>query len=87
MKIVFDGSVLVSSCVGEELSYLLLEPGKGCGIVGEFTNNPDRVGGKKVDINDVGEAATVLEFSTPKSIAVVMEKLQQLLMHQLGMPV
>ena len=88
MKIIFDGSVLVWSAVADK-SYLFLEIGKGCEKAGEVTTDPTRLGGVVVDIEAIAKQDNVvlLEFLGAASIAVVMEKLQQLLMHELGMPI
>ena len=85
MKIDFDGKILVSEATMGDNSYLILEVGKGSGVPGQFTRDPTRLGGAKVDIEDIGKDknTVVLQFSGPESIAVVLEKLQSCLMHQL----
>ena len=85
MRIEFDGKVLVSSAIRGEKSYLILEVGKGSGVPGQFTTDSTRLGGAIVDIEDIDkkENTVVFEFLQPESIAVIMEKLQCCLMHQL----
>lgn len=83
MKIVFDGTVLVFACfvVDSDLSYLVLEKGKGSGRIGETTTDPSRFAGVKVDIEEMekDENIIVLEFLSPQSVSVLIEKLQELL--------
>ena len=89
MKLSFgEGDILVTSAnVKDSVSYLILEPGKGPHIVGEFTTDPERGPSVEVNMEAISKDSIVLEFSSPESVAVVLEKIQSCLMHQLGLPV
>ena len=64
------GKILVTPAVnGDKIGFLIMEEGKGTGIIGELAPNTD---------SETTENDTVLRFSNIESLDVVLERLEEL---------
>jgi len=75
MELIFGkGDILVTECGNSERRHILIEHGKGSGEVGVKGHLPERAEGVVIPQEDFEAATVTLTFDNPISLAVVLEK-------------